>query len=136
MTALEWMQKEAKKIRKQHPNMAWISVMKKAGVAYRAKNGTSSKRKVGAYKVVERGESTKTKPSAVYKNVRSKSGEVKKVKKIGSVNSYMNAARRLVIDQIGKLEALYIVASSKSDKNRVRKLINEKKAVLRRLTIK
>ena len=147
MTALQWMQKEAKKIQKQHPRMKWMDIMKKSGAAYRSshkkvsgakkiagkKAGRKVGRKVGAYKVIERGEKRSTRPKAVYKNVRSNTGTFKSVRKIGSLTSHMSAARKILLEQIGKLEGMWFMAGTQTEKKRIRKMILEKRKMLRKV---
>lgn len=80
----------AKKIRKAHPNKKWTDCVKQA--ARELKKGSVSKpvrKKVGAYKVIEKGETVKTKPKAIYQITRAKKGTFKKggVKKISGFNN-------------------------------------------------
>lgn len=147
MNALQWMQREAKKIRKARPRLSPQEVMKEAGRLYRKAKGAKSvsgkkvtrkkvgAKKVGAYKVIEKGEKRSTPARRVYRNVRAKSGEFKGTQKIGSLHSVMATGRKILLDQIGRLEGKYLMASTKTEKKRIRKMISEKSAQLRKLMV-
>lgn len=86
MTAIQWISKQAKVIRKKHPSMAWSQCIKKASAEYKAKHKpktkSAPKKKVGAVKYVEKGETKNTKPKKVYQVNRTKKGTFKGVKRI------------------------------------------------------
>jgi len=49
MTAIQWISKEAKAIRKKHPKLEWSQCIKKASALYNSKHKTGSKpKKVGS----------------------------------------------------------------------------------------
>ena len=136
MTALQWMQREAKKIRKSHPKMSPQSVMKEAGRLYRkAKTG---KKMSGAYTVKKVGAAKKvgSPKKAVTRAKSVGAGDVVSDRSIGSLTSVMSQGRKILLEQIGRLEGKYIMATTKTDKRRIRKIISEKKVQLRRLMIK
>ncbi len=141
-TALQWMNREAKRIQKQHPRMAWSEAIKKSGAAYRAAQKTkkmSGTKKVGAYKIIESGETSRTKPKT-YKNIRRSDGKFWHTVKPGairgvkeSVAGLMSQARRILITQIGDLEGKKIMARTKTEKKSIQKEITKKKSQLRRI---
>jgi hypothetical protein len=89
MTAIQWISKEAKAIRKKQPALAWSQCIKKASVLYKAKHKTGSKpKKVGATKYVEKGETKNTKAKKVYQINRTKTGTFKNVKRIAGTSTH------------------------------------------------
>lgn len=87
MTAIEWITKEAKKLRKDYPKRfkTWREYVSQASAIYKSKSkpGLSKvKKKIGAIKIVEKGESKNAKPKATYEFSRTKKGTYKSVKKI------------------------------------------------------
>lgn len=142
-SALKKITTEAKSIRRKHPNMTWKAAIKKAGAAYRAKakpakrkvgaakkKTAPKKRAVGAYKVIQKGESRKSPAKKVYRQVRSKSGKFKSMQTVGGM---INSAKKMLVVDLGKLEAKKFMAKLKRDKTKLQKLITSKKAQLRRL---
>lgn len=67
---------EAQKLRKKNPKMTQAQALKAAFAA---------NKKVGAIKIVEKGETKKTKPKATYQQIRTKAGTFKGLKKVGAV---------------------------------------------------
>jgi hypothetical protein len=76
--------KEAKKYQRQHPKTDWqtciqkVKGVKRVGTAKKK----STRKKVGAYKVIEKGEKKSTPTKKVYRAVRSKAGTFKGMQKI------------------------------------------------------
>lgn len=61
MTAIQWISKEAKAIRKKHPKLEWSQCIKKASALYKAKHKTGSKpKKVGSVAKPKKTTTTKT----------------------------------------------------------------------------
>lgn len=92
MKALEWITKEAKKLRKDFPKRfaTWKEYVAQASAIYASKHKGKSpvgKKKIGAIKIVEKGESKNARPKAVYEYSRSKKGTFKGLKKIGATKS-------------------------------------------------
>ena len=78
--------KNAKLIREHHPNWTWKKCVSEASDALKQKRGDSpqkrKKKKIGAYKVIEKGETKKTPVKKTYRAVRSKTGTFKGMQKI------------------------------------------------------
>lgn len=98
MTALKWITNEAKKLRRQYPKRfkTWREYVAQASAIYASKHGGKSpvgkkrkavrrRKKVGATKFIEKGESRRTKPK-VYRRVRDKKGHFKSIR-IGNVST-------------------------------------------------
>jgi hypothetical protein len=125
------MVKKAQLLRKKHPSIAWATALKKAGAEIRGK-------KVGAYKVIEKNETVKSKPKKVFQVTRATKKGAKGtfvkggLKQVAGVHKIGNTATEVVIT--GKTLNLYkdIIASSKlklkaaktvAEKNKIRKEI-------------
>lgn len=78
---------EAQKLRKKNPKLTQAQAVKQAWAIEYSKSGKKkpAKKKVGAIKIVEKGESKKTKPKATYQVKRTAKGTYKGLKKIGAV---------------------------------------------------
>jgi hypothetical protein len=68
---------EASKLRKKNPKLTQAEAVKKAW---------AMEKKVGAIKIIEKGESKKAKPKATYQQVRTKKGTFKGLKKVGATD--------------------------------------------------
>jgi hypothetical protein len=80
---------EAKKLRKKNPKLTQAQAVKQAwAISYSKAGKKPAKKKVGAIKIVEKGESKKAKPKATYQQVRSKKGTYKGLKKVGAVSEW------------------------------------------------
>lgn len=89
MTAIQWISKEAKAIRKKQPSLAWSQCIKKASANYKAKHKTTTtKKKVGAVKYVEKGEPKSAKAKKVYQVNRTKKGTFKSVTRIAGTTTH------------------------------------------------
>jgi hypothetical protein len=69
---------EASKLRKKNPKLTQAEAVKQAWAI---------EKKVGAIKIIEKGESKKTKAKATYQQVRSKKGTYKGLKKVGAAKT-------------------------------------------------
>jgi len=125
-TYLEKQTALAKKIRKTNPKLSWIDAVKKA--AAELKSG----KKVGAYKVIEKGETPKTKVKAVYQITRNKKGTFKsggvkrvaglpKVAGVNTSNELFNTSNKLMEYEKDILEA--------KNKLKLEKLVVEKNKI-------
>ena len=119
----------AKKIRVAHPKMKWTDCIKKAALQLKGK-------RVGAYKVIEKNETIKTKPKAVYQITRGKSGTFKKngVKKIagvkvGNIQKITSTSIELdrLNDEIANLQSSIKTTVGVSEKNKIRVLMGNRK---------
>ena len=90
MTALQWITKEAKSIRRKYPKRfaTWREYVAQASAIYAKKHkgkstvGKKRKKKVSGIKLLEKGEKRSAKPAHVYEVQRDKKGHFKKYKKI------------------------------------------------------
>ena len=83
-SALNKITTRAKQLRKSHPKLTWIDAVKKASGEYR--NGSKhTTKKVGATKMIERGESKNTPVKRVIRIERKPDGTIKSMKKVGSI---------------------------------------------------
>jgi len=91
--ALQWIIKEAKRIRRANPRKykKWTDYTAEASANYRKKK----KSKVSAVKIIERGETRSTRPDRVIKVSRKPGGQFKSFKQIGGFD------RITVVKQIG-----------------------------------
>lgn len=83
--------KTAKRIKSKHPGKSWQQIVKiaaKSGAAAKPKRKAAKRRKVGAYKVIEKNETKRTPVSKVVRNVRSKKGTFKGVVTVGSIKNF------------------------------------------------
>jgi len=120
MTALQWIVKEAKRLKKQYPNrfLNWKEYVAEASAIYASKNKGKSpvgkKRKKVGYSInnttfEDRKPVKKRKPKAkkhnVYKVTRTKSGLFKKsgFKKIGSMKKHISESK--VLHEIEKVKS-------------------------------
>jgi hypothetical protein len=108
----------AKQIRKSHPSMKWTSAIKQAsaelkrsgaiGVTAKPKRRSagkkrrSSKKRVGAYKFIERNETKSSPVKKTYRVSRSKNGRIKSVSKVAGIGRATESQLKGVM--IGKLE--------------------------------
>jgi hypothetical protein len=138
---LQWIARKATEIQKKHPRMKRASAVKEASKLWnkqkkkvvKKKPAKKAGRKVGAYKVIEKGEKKGARVTRTYQQVRSKSGEFKGMKSVGSISGHLGAAKRLLLDKIGKQEGRFLMATRKTDKTSIRKDINALKKQLRKL---
>jgi len=94
---------EASKLRKKNPKLTQAQAVKQAWAIEYAKEGKTKKvsekkkaapkkkvarKKVAAIKIIEKGESKKAKPKAIYQQVRTKKGTYKGLKKVGAVSEW------------------------------------------------
>lgn len=82
--------KEASKIRKKNPKLTQAQAVKQAWAISYSK---AAKKKVGAIKIVEKGESKNAKAKATYEQKRTKKGTFKGLKKIGAASSKVKAKK-------------------------------------------
>lgn len=87
--------KAAKTVQRANPKLSWQQAIQKA--AAQQKKPAAKKRKVGAYKVIERNEKKSTPAKKVVRVNRSKTGTFKGYSKVGSVsgNALQEISRQL-----------------------------------------
>ena len=137
----------AKQIRKKNPKIQWQTAIKKASLELK---GTVIKpKKVGATLLLNKGETKRTKPKRVYRVNRKKDGtytgttKISGMQSIGRVRtttrkkttvaSTIKKAKKMLLDEIGLLEAKKFATPLKRDKKKVAKKLAEKKSQFRRL---
>lgn len=128
-THLQKMTTRAKRLRKEHPRLSWQDALKRA-----AKDLKKTSR-VGAYKVIERGEPKAARPSATYQVDRTKAGTFRGMKKVGSVTieGVLKETKKAVLEKIGILEANKFSARLKSDRAKISKEIAHLKSLYRKM---
>lgn len=113
---------EAKRIRRIHPKLKWIDAVRQASKKLK---GKAVKKKTAPRK-------TARKKAAVKKSVVKRSSpKVHRLTK--TAGQYMAAARKVLIEDLGKAEARKFVATTKTAKRKIQKSINEKKVKLRKI---
>lgn len=126
MNALNWITREAKRLRRKYPRRfkEWRQYVAQASAIYAKKHkgrspvGKKKKRaKVGAAK---------------YRKLKVGS-PVKVVHILGSVQHHIGSAKKLLEDQIGSLEVRRFKATKSSHRKKIAKQIQEKKSKYRKL---
>ena len=124
-THLQKITAKAKQLRKTHPKMKWQSLVslasKKVKPAAKKSIGAAPKKKTASKKAVVR--KTVVKRTTVNKTTAS----------IGSVSSHLSIVKKMLLKELGELEVRKFQARLKRDKNKIQKLITEKRAKIRRL---
>ena len=171
MNALLKIVKEAKSLRRKFPHRydnltnPWRDgYMKQASAIYasghrgRSPVGKKRTKKVGAVKMIEKGETKSVKPKRIVQVSRSASGRFKKFKTVGSVKTlsrthtdknritaniqvgkigtlqhHVSQAKKLLADKIGYEEKRKFLASTKRAKNKIADRIADLKAQYRKL---
>ena len=80
---------EAGKLRKKNPKLTQAQAVKQA---------FAMQKKVGAIKIIEKGESKSVKPKATYQQVRTKKGTYKGLKKVGALPKKKASASKRITD--------------------------------------
>ena len=88
MTALQQIIKRAKQLRAGNKKMLWKDAVKKASAEYNksGKKLTGTKKKVGATKLIEKGESRKTPVTKTVRVIRRANGTIETMKRVGSLS--------------------------------------------------
>lgn len=96
---------------------------------------TRTKKRVGATLLIEKGETTKTKPRRVYQVKRTKTGTYKGVQQIAgvSLSSAVGSVKSVLERDIANLELKKFKAKKKVDQRRISKIISEKKRLYKKL---
>lgn len=96
---------------------------------------TSTKKRVGATLLIEKGETKKTKPRLVYQVKRTKTGTYKGVQQIAgvSLSSAVGSVKSVLERDIANLELKKFKAKKKVDQRRISKIISEKKRLYKKL---
>lgn len=98
-------------------------------------------KKIGAYKVIERGENKNVKPSRVLQQKRSSGGQFRGYKKVSgmpiiagaTVGQALGAVKKVVLREIGELEAKKFAEKTKRGKAKISKVISEKKRLFKKM---
>lgn len=124
--ALKKITTTAKQLRKKSPGMSWQSAIKKAGAMYRGTVKKTVKKKT-VKKVIAKKAHKPAKKHIV------KTGKIGTGVGHCSVSGLMAQGKKILISDIGKLEAQKFAAKLKRDKNKISKKIAEKKRAFRKL---
>ncbi len=124
----------AKQLRKKRPGISWKSAVKSAGLEYRQGKMRKAKRKaapkkrkpVKKRKVGSGGQVTRSRTHTDYN--RNKVNIA-----VGTVAGHMGAAKKMLLDKIGKKESKIFAATKKPLKNKLRKQLANLKAQFRRV---
>lgn len=131
--------KRAAQLRRKNKRLTVPASVKKAAAELRK---TKKARRVGGTKFIEKGESRNSKPAKVYQVKRTKAGRYDGVKRIAgmpmiaglTVAQTLAQTRRVVLAEIGALEAKKYTAKTKRDKAKIAKLIAAKKSLYRKIS--
>jgi hypothetical protein len=132
--ALKQITTEAKRIRKAHPKKTWKAAIKEAGKKYRS---GSLRKKVGATKLIERGESRKTRPAKTYKVSRTPAGQYKKFSQVAGVQSvavHKAAVKSHYLVQLSNLLLKKELAKGVRDKRKIAKEVLKVKKALKQFS--
>lgn len=134
----------AKRLKKQQPRLLHTQAITQASAIYRAHKATKShpvKRKKTAKKThtvsISKNDLVQYIPREVVKMRVIKSTKVSGAGGgvgVGAIKTHVLNARKIIVDQIGKLESLRVLASN-VDRRRLGKMIAERKLLLRRLNV-
>lgn len=125
---------EAAKLRRKNKKLTVPQSVKLAAKNARAKK-KSSRKKVGAIKIVERGESKSARPSRTYQVNRTRKGTFKGYTRIGAVDipAAKDGIKNKLAHDLGLAEYGLMRSTKKTDQKKWRKKIAELKSKLRNL---
>jgi hypothetical protein len=148
MNALQWIIKEAKKLRREYPKRfaTWKEYVAQASAIYAKKHGGKSpvghkrkKRKVSSMgasgkkvKHMKRRTSSKRR-KAIHSLKSAHRREGAAIRRLGSVSHHVGKAKHLLEHEIGILETRKFKAGKKSTKRKIQKRITAAKSKYRRL---
>jgi hypothetical protein len=138
-SALTWIIKEAKKLKRDYPRRfsKWTDYVAQASAIYASKHKGKSpvgKKRVGATKFIEKGETPRT-PAKVYKRVRDNKGHFKSVRVAGvdTVSKTHTDKNRITANiQIGSVAYHKKAIRGKIEHKLAGKLLEREKATLKR----
>lgn len=141
MNAIQKISKRAKAIQRSQPGKAWKNCIKQASADYRAgKLGGSSKapkkksRKVGAVKLIEKGESRNAKPTKIIRVHRTKKGLFKGTSLAGVSSAALKAELKNKLKHRLSMQLLsQAMATTKTNRRKAGKLVAETKRQLKKL---
>jgi hypothetical protein len=139
-TALAWIIKEAKKLKREYPRRfaAWKDYVKQASAIYASKHKGKSPvgHKHKKISGMRRKKRTTAKRKAVIKRVKAyhrKEGHA--LRSLGAVRSHVTKAKHALEKVIGDLEVRRFKAKRKAHKRKIGKQITAKKGLYRRLYV-
>lgn len=118
-TVLKKITAEAKRIRKKSPRTSWQSAVKQAGKKYRSGKVSGTKKKV-AKKAVRKKSVGRVQ---IHQDAFGKS----------SISGVMGSAKKILLTDIGRLEAKKFAAKGVREKKQIAKKIQEKKKLYRKM---
>lgn len=146
MNALKKIISVAKAYKKKYPKKykTWTEYVKYASSIY------NKNKKVGATKIIERGENKKAKVTKTLKRVRSKKGTFKgykvingthkdtkshnvNIRVVSGISGIKSAAKKLLLDKYGNLAAKKIVEKTKRGKKNIQKEMSVISSQLRKI---
>lgn len=136
MTALAWIVKEAKSLRRKYPERfvgknAWRRYVAQASAIYASKHrgrspvGKKKRKRIGSTKFVERSESTSTRPSRTIRVTRTRAGRYKSFHAIGAVPAgHLKAElKRRKFDSLNKAVIAHYHATTAREKKKTMKRV-------------
>lgn len=138
-SALKWISREAKAIRKRHPrkHRKWTQYIKEASIKYKQKHKRSEPKRVG--RAIGRGgghiPTKASTPRRRFDKIQQVTGVPKNyIQAIGSVSSSLSVIRRRIESDIANLEVRRFKAKTKTAKRKIAKRITEKKKQYRKFS--
>lgn len=135
MATLQQITTKAKVLYKTGKYKKWTDAIKAASKLVKKKpvkkavKKAAKKRKVGAIKIIEKGETKNTRPKKVYQYTRSKTGTFKGLKTISGVNA---AGKKIISEKLKTALYKKETAKLKRDKNKHSKEVRELKKQLQK----
>lgn len=117
----------AKKLRRAHPSMKWVSAIKQASASYRAGHKAPAKKTKHA-KVKRIAKKSKRKVGIVMNE-----GAARRTFAGGTVSSLKSQLKTTYLDKLGKLEGRKFLQTTKTGKRKIAKEIAATKAELRKV---
>lgn len=140
-THLKKITAEAKRIRARSPRTTWQNALKAAGKKMRGsvkKKAAPKRKRVGATLLIEKRETSRTKPKRVVRVKRSSAGRYVSGFSAGYGNTNVSGSiagiKKATAEKIGKLEAKKFQAKKVTDKRKIAKKIAEAKKLYRKLS--
>lgn len=119
--------KTAKRIRSKYPGKSWAQVVQiasKGAAAAKPKRKAAKRKKVGAYKVIENGETKRTPPKKTVRAVRSKQGRFKGMVTVGAIKHTYEEKLKDAMLRHHKATTIKATDKAAKDIRKYKKLLN------------
>lgn len=110
--------------KKGKAGITWMQAIQKSSRMLKGGSAKSKKgktRKVGAVKILQKGETKKSPVTKTLMQTRGKSGTFKGYKQIGTISGHISAAKKLLFEKICRAEGRKMLATTKTEKRKVGK---------------